>query len=91
MEKIERNVSVKLTDDLLKRLDNAAVKLDRSRSFLIRAALLDYIQKIEKLPRGIQRLIRGEIKETEPTEDEKEFLSSFEFTEGDFVLDEDMH
>jgi metal-responsive CopG/Arc/MetJ family transcriptional regulator len=89
MEKIERNISVKLTTDMLQRLDRAAGELERSRSYVIRTALEDYIKKIEKLPRGIQKLMRGEIKETEPTKEEKEFLSSFEFNKNDFVPDEE--
>ena len=91
MEQIERNISVKITETLLKRLDNAAYKLERNRSFIIRAALEDYIKKVEEFPKGIQKLMRGAVTETAPTEDENEFLSSFEFDESDFVVDEELH
>jgi predicted DNA-binding protein len=91
MEQIERNISVKITESLLKRLDNAAYKLERNRNFIVRAALEDYIKKVEEFPKGIQKLMRGAVKETKPTEDENEFLSSFEFDESDFVLDEELH
>ncbi len=90
MEQIERNISVKITENLLKRLDNAAWKLDRNRNLVIMAALEDYIRKVEEFPKGIQKMIQGTVRETEPTEDEKEFLSSFEFEESDFVLDAEL-
>lgn len=91
MEKTESSISIKLPWDMLKQLDYAAGILNKTRNYIIRAALEDYLQKAKEtkpLPKGIQRLMEGNTAETEPTEAEKEFLSSFEFNEDDFVPDE---
>jgi len=55
-------LSIRLTDDIERRLDNLAKKTGRSKTYYVREAILDHISDLEDIYLSLERLEKPEKK-----------------------------